>query len=69
MPCFLRAKTSLLDETVVLHLAFSQTFDRKTHAYLQFTITSPHNGESWKMMDEMISNSEDFCKSVRGIGV
>jgi len=30
----------------------------------QFTITSPHDGESWKMMDEMIANSEDFCQAL-----
>jgi len=28
----------------------------------QFVITSPHDDESWKMMDEMINNAETFCK-------
>merc|ERR1719184_79806 len=28
----------------------------------QFCITSPHDDESWKTMDEMISNAENFCK-------
>jgi len=30
----------------------------------QFCITSPKNNESWKMMEEMITNSEDFYKSL-----
>merc|ERR550517_2476457 len=28
----------------------------------QFVITSPHDSQSWKMMDEMIDNAETFCK-------
>jgi len=28
----------------------------------QFVITSPHDDESWKVMDEMIDNAETFCK-------
>jgi len=28
----------------------------------QFVITSPHDDSSWKMMDEMINNAENFCK-------
>jgi len=28
----------------------------------QFVITSPHDDLSWKMMDEMIANAENFCK-------
>jgi len=28
----------------------------------QFVITSPHDDESWKTMDEMINNAETFCK-------
>merc|ERR1712002_746582 len=28
----------------------------------QFVITSPHNDESWRVMDEMIDNAETFCK-------
>jgi len=28
----------------------------------QFVITSPHDDESWKIMDEMINNAENFCK-------
>merc|ERR1712156_417620 len=28
----------------------------------QFVIASPHDGQSWKIMDEMISNAENFCK-------
>lgn len=30
----------------------------------QFVLTSPHDGESWKMMDEMIGNAEEFCQSL-----
>lgn len=26
----------------------------------QFVLTSPHDDESWKMMDEMIAHSEEF---------
>merc|ERR1712121_348155 len=28
----------------------------------QFVICSPHDDESWKIMDEMINNAENFCK-------
>merc|ERR1712066_354844 len=28
----------------------------------QFVITSPHDDESWKIMDEMIGNAESFCQ-------
>ncbi|KAJ8985943.1 hypothetical protein NQ317_010700 [Molorchus minor] len=28
----------------------------------QFCITSPFDNHSWRMMDEMISNAEEFCK-------
>merc|ERR1712106_1036817 len=28
----------------------------------QFIISSPHDDESWKLMDEMINNAENFCK-------
>merc|ERR1719319_2046067 len=28
----------------------------------QFVITSPHDDESWKMLDHMVDNSENFCK-------
>merc|ERR1712025_1286237 len=28
----------------------------------QFVIASPHDDESWKLMDEMINNAENFCK-------
>ena len=28
----------------------------------QFVITSPHDGKSWEALDEMIANSEEFCK-------
>jgi hypothetical protein len=28
----------------------------------QFLITSPHDDQSWKVMDEMINNAETFCK-------
>ena len=28
----------------------------------QFVITSPHDDSSWKIMDEMINNAENFCK-------
>jgi len=28
----------------------------------QFVITSPHDDESWKTMDEMIANAENFCQ-------
>jgi seryl-tRNA synthetase len=27
-------------------------------------VTSPHDNKSWEMMDEMIGNSEDFCKDL-----
>lgn len=30
----------------------------------QFCLTSPHDGASWAMMEEMISNAEDFCKAL-----
>ena len=33
----------------------------------QFCITSPHDDISWKMMDEMIANAEEFYQSL-GIG-
>ncbi|KAB7495375.1 Serine--tRNA ligase, cytoplasmic [Armadillidium nasatum] len=28
----------------------------------QFCITSPHDGASWKMLEDMITNAEEFCK-------
>ncbi|KAG7176250.1 serine--tRNA ligase, cytoplasmic-like [Homarus americanus] len=28
----------------------------------QFCLTSPHDGASWTMMDEMITNAEELCK-------
>ena len=28
----------------------------------QFCITSPYDGESWKMFEEMVGNAEEFCK-------
>ncbi|KAK2721491.1 hypothetical protein QYM36_003696, partial [Artemia franciscana] len=30
----------------------------------QFCITSPHDNESWKMMDEMLQNAEEFCQKL-----
>jgi len=30
----------------------------------QFVITSPFDDESWKMLDEMIGNAEDFCQAL-----
>jgi seryl-tRNA synthetase len=30
----------------------------------QFVLTSPHDDESWKMLDQMIANSEDFYQSL-----
>ncbi|XP_050691894.1 probable serine--tRNA ligase, cytoplasmic isoform X1 [Eriocheir sinensis] len=30
----------------------------------QFCLTSPHDNKSWEMMDEMITNAEDFCKAL-----
>ncbi|XP_066977374.1 probable serine--tRNA ligase, cytoplasmic isoform X1 [Macrobrachium rosenbergii] len=30
----------------------------------QFCLTSPHDNESWKMMDEMISNAENLCQAL-----
>ncbi|XP_047491475.1 probable serine--tRNA ligase, cytoplasmic isoform X1 [Penaeus chinensis] len=30
----------------------------------QFCLTSPHDGASWAMMEEMITNAEDFCKAL-----
>ena len=34
------------------------------HQIEQFCITSPHDGESWKMFDEMIGNAEQFCQAL-----
>ena len=31
----------------------------------QFCITSPHDGASWKMMDELIENAEEFYQTLR----
>merc|ERR1712055_507613 len=28
----------------------------------QFVLTSPHNDESWKMLDHMVDNAEKFCQ-------
>lgn len=30
----------------------------------QFVLTSPHDDESWKVMDEMIANAENFCQQL-----
>ena len=30
----------------------------------QFIVCSPHNNESWKLMDDMINNAEEFYKSL-----
>lgn len=30
----------------------------------QFCLTSPYDNKSWQMMEEMISNSEEFYKSL-----
>ncbi|CAG0896011.1 unnamed protein product [Darwinula stevensoni] len=30
----------------------------------QFCLTSPHDGLSWKMMDEMLGNAEEFCQAL-----
>ncbi|XP_071530768.1 probable serine--tRNA ligase, cytoplasmic isoform X2 [Panulirus ornatus] len=30
----------------------------------QFCLTSPHDGASWTMMEEMITNAEEFCKQL-----
>jgi seryl-tRNA synthetase len=30
----------------------------------QFCITSPHDEESWKMLEEMIGNAEAFCSAL-----
>lgn len=30
----------------------------------QFCLTSPRDNKSWEMMDEMISNAEEFCKAL-----
>lgn len=30
----------------------------------QFCLTSPHDNHSWEMMNEMINNSEEFCKAL-----
>uniref|UniRef100_A0A158Q863 serine--tRNA ligase n=1 Tax=Elaeophora elaphi TaxID=1147741 RepID=A0A158Q863_9BILA len=30
----------------------------------QFVLCSPHDDESWKMLDEMVTNAEDFCKAL-----
>ena len=34
------------------------------HQIEQFCITSPHDGESWKMFDIMIGNAEQFCQAL-----
>ena len=34
------------------------------HQIEQFCITSPHDGESWKMFDVMIDNAEQFCQAL-----
>ena len=34
------------------------------HQIEQFCITSPHDGESWKMFDVMIGNAEQFCQAL-----
>merc|ERR1712055_953120 len=28
----------------------------------QFILSSPHDGVSWQLMDEMIGNAEEFCQ-------
>ena len=28
----------------------------------QFVLTSPHDDESWKMLDHMVDNAEKFCQ-------
>merc|ERR1712080_752017 len=28
----------------------------------QFILSSPHGGESWELMEEMIANAEEFCQ-------
>merc|ERR1712080_343241 len=28
----------------------------------QFILSSPHDGVSWELMDEMIANAEEFCQ-------
>lgn len=30
----------------------------------QFCITSPHDGQSWKALEEMIGNAEAFCRAL-----
>ncbi|KAL4002917.1 serine--tRNA ligase [Acanthocheilonema viteae] len=30
----------------------------------QFVLCSPHDDRSWKMLNEMVENSEDFCKAL-----
>jgi len=30
----------------------------------QFCLTSPHDGKSWEMMDEMMANAEDFSRAL-----
>ncbi|OQV16059.1 Serine--tRNA ligase, cytoplasmic [Hypsibius exemplaris] len=30
----------------------------------QFCITSPHDGASWQMFEEMVGNAKDFCKAL-----
>lgn len=30
----------------------------------QFVLTSPHDNESWKMMDDFVDNAEKFCQSL-----
>ncbi len=30
----------------------------------QFVVTSPHDGESWKALDEMLANAEGFYQAL-----
>ncbi|GLG98784.1 Serine--tRNA ligase, cytoplasmic [Gryllus bimaculatus] len=36
----------------------------RVHQFEKFCITSPFDDASWKMMDEMIANAEEFCQAL-----
>ena len=54
----------------VIHFSNMMIFQQRPHLINfasfakveQFVICSPHDDESWKLMDEMIGNAESFCQ-------
>lgn len=59
--CFLVTKTTLKKTSVLKLFHYNGAF---THQVEQFCITSPHDGESWKMFNEMVSNAEEFLQAL-----